>query len=746
MALLVVVGDLGLRRMDQGNADMQDIMGRQWDKLRFARLALAYSNRNSRITMQFFLADNEKQIEALRKAKAENSERVSTLIASLEAWSTSEDEKRLLAAIKSRRIAYLSSFEQAGRLLRENGKRDAATLLMTEQTTPLLLEYHAAWDDFSNFEGDQLEITAKRSRTRYAAARRLGFLIIAASLLVAGGIALFVMRAMAREISRSIQAEKGALWRAHQEAEFFINAVPSILIGIGQDSRITRWNLAASVAFGLPLSAVEGKPMADCGINWLRPDMQEEVRLWSSDRSPRRCDQFLFEKNGQTRLLGLTITPIQTADGLSTILLAIGSDITDRERVGDALREAERKYRGIFDDAIVGIFQSTPEGGYLSVNPAMARIFGYDSPGEMIACCADRSRQMYVDSKRRDEFLLALDKSGSVQNFECEVFRKDGSTIWIASSARAIRQDSVIVRYEGMNEDITERKLLQSRLLQAQKLESVGQLAAGIAHEINTPTQYVADNIRFLKDSFQDLKNLLKNYERLLDEAKNHALADATVEEVAAAVESADAGYLLEEIPKAIEQSLEGVTRVATLVSAMKEFSHPGTKEKTPIDLNHGIESTLTVARNEWKYVADVETEFDLSIPLVSCRAGEFNQVILNLIVNSAHAIGDVIGKEGAVKGKIRVQTRNFPDWVEIRIGDTGGGIPKNVQSRIFDPFFTTKAVGKGTGQGLAIARSVIVDKHGGNIHFETELGKGTTFVIRLPHDGKVLAATAASA
>ena len=175
---------------------------------------------------------------------------------------------------------------------------------------------------------------------------------------------------------------------------------------------------------------------------------------------------------------------------------------------------------------------------------------------------------------------------------------------------------------------------------------------------------------------------------------------------------------------------------MSTLVSAMKEFSHPDTKEKILLDLNHAIDSTITVARNEWKYVAELETDFDRPAP-DPCLPGEFNQVILNLIVNAAHAIAEADQKGGPEKGKITVQTRNCPKWAEIRIQDTGSGIPEKVQTRIFDPFFTTKEIGKGTGQGLAIARSVVVDKHGGTIHFETEEGKGTTFIIRLPRDGQ---------
>jgi len=175
----------------------------------------------------------------------------------------------------------------------------------------------------------------------------------------------------------------------------------------------------------------------------------------------------------------------------------------------------------------------------------------------------------------------------------------------------------------------------------------------------------------------------------------------------------------------------------------MKEFSHPGTKEKVPLDLNHAIESTIIVARSEWKYVAELETDFDPSLPMIPCLPGEFNQVILNLIVNAAHAIADVTQKGGPEKGLISVQTRDTADSVEVRIRDTGTGIPEEVRSRIFDPFFTTKEIGKGTGQGLAIARSVVVDKHNGSIQVETEDGKGTTFIVRLPHAGKSLAAKA---
>jgi PAS domain S-box-containing protein len=304
---------------------------------------------------------------------------------------------------------------------------------------------------------------------------------------------------------------------------------------------------------------------------------------------------------------------------------------------------------------------------------------------------------------------------------------------------KVIELDTENVAILIVGADITERLELEEQLRQAHKLESIGQLAAGIAHEINTPTQYIGDNVGFLKEAFEDLTLLLNSYERLLIVAQQGPVSDETLHEISLAVEKADAGYLLEEIPKAIDQTLDGVSRVSSLVGAMKDFSHPGTKEKIAIDLNRAIESTITVARNEWKYVADMHTDYDKALQHVCCLPDEFNQVILILIVNASHAIAELIAKGGPEKGSINVQTRKCADWDEVRIQDTGGGIPAPIRGRIFDPFFTTKEIGKGTGQGLAIARSVIVGKHGGTIHFETEEGKGTTFIIHLPHEGKTL-------
>jgi signal transduction histidine kinase len=267
----------------------------------------------------------------------------------------------------------------------------------------------------------------------------------------------------------------------------------------------------------------------------------------------------------------------------------------------------------------------------------------------------------------------------------------------------------------------------QRQLLQQEKLASVGQLAAGVAHEINTPIQYVGDNLRALSDAFEHLVEILQQYRSLVESADSAPLPSQAVEDIRRAESERDLEYLLEDIPNAVRQALEGVGRVTKIVRAMKDFSHMDRGEFAPVDLNRSLEDTLTVARNEYKYVADVRTEFE-ELPPVVCCGGELNQVFLNLLVNAAHAIADT-----KQHGLITISTRRDADQVIVSISDSGTGIPPEIQSKIFDPFFTTKEVGRGTGQGLSIAHQIVVGRHKGSLTFETQPGKGTTFRIRIP-------------
>jgi len=414
--------------------------------------------------------------------------------------------------------------------------------------------------------------------------------------------------AVKNDITEAKRAE-AALHAAHSTNSMLIATIPSILIGIDAEHRISQWNPAAEHTFAVSAEQAVGRPFKECGILWHMMSIEEEVAACLTDgQSHRLDDTFFVRPDGRDGMLGVTLTPVTGDDGVPTGCLLLASDVTDRRH-------------------------------------------------------------------------------------------------------------------------------LESQLSQAQKLESIGQLAAGIAHEINTPTQYVGDNTRFMEEAFTDLSTLMTQFQNLLEAARGGAVPAEVVETTEAAIEEADLDYLTDEIPTAIHQSLEGIDRVTKIVAAMKEFSHPGQAEKQQSDINKQIESTITVSNNEWKYVAELTTDLDRELPLVPCLAAELNQVFLNIIVNAAHAIRDVVGESGD-KGQITITSRQNHGWVEIRIADTGSGIPKHARAKVFDPFFTTKQVGKGTGQGLAIAHSVVVDKHGGSLTFETEMGKGTVFVIRLPVGG----------
>jgi signal transduction histidine kinase len=270
-----------------------------------------------------------------------------------------------------------------------------------------------------------------------------------------------------------------------------------------------------------------------------------------------------------------------------------------------------------------------------------------------------------------------------------------------------------------------EQARMELELRLAQKLESIGHLAAGIAHEINTPVQYIGDSVRFAHDAFDDLMTLNSEYRAIAE-----ALPKPLRERLAEVELDADLDYITEHAPAAFERAFDGIERVSRIVGAMKDFAHPPATNKAPADLNAALESTLVVASNEIRFAADVETEFG-ELPPVECHLSDLNQAFLNLIVNAAHAIQEGVSEGG--RGMIFVRTRRDGDDAVVEIRDTGCGIPEDICQRVFDPFFTTKAVGRGSGQGLALARTIMVDGHGGTLTFESEAGIGTTFTMRIP-------------
>jgi signal transduction histidine kinase len=387
------------------------------------------------------------------------------------------------------------------------------------------------------------------------------------------------------------------------------------------------------------------------------------------------------------------------------------------------LGESLARYRALVEKTNAIPFEIDSVNGQLAYIAPQAVAF-YDLPMEVLY---SRGFMEYVhadDRTRLIEFfrhaLHGKFPEGDVIDYRIIIgnrLKHVRTTMTFAAGESSIR---------GITMDISKQTKLEGELRQAQKLESVGKLAAGVAHEINTPVQFVSDSVHFVKSACDDLFALLER--------------QRTGDEPAAFAERIDLRYLSEQVPRALELALDGLGRVTGIVRSMKEFAYPHTAEMVSVDLNQAIRSTLTIARGEYKYVAELSTELG-ELPSVRCHIGDINQVVLNIVVNAAHAIAE---KKAEQKGSIHVRTHQDGDTVVIAVSDTGGGIPEHLQDSIYDPFFTTKAVGSGTGQGLAIARTIVVDRHHGGLWFESRAGVGTTFFIRLPIAGHVREQSAA--
>lgn len=298
----------------------------------------------------------------------------------------------------------------------------------------------------------------------------------------------------------------------------------------------------------------------------------------------------------------------------------------------------------------------------------------------------------------------------------------------------AERTSSLEGAIEDLKQSSEEKEQLAEDLRVAHRLEAIGQLAAGIAHEINTPAQFVGDNLNFMSEAFSDRNKLYVKYKEVINQLTNPELHIDLLEEIKDIEEEIDVEFLDEEVPLAMKNSLDGVKRISKIVKSMKEFSHPGSQGRQEVNINEALETTLNVANNEWKYVSKVEKEFEENLPAAPAYAAELNQVLLNIIVNSAHAIEKKQKDTGSdVLGLITMKTSSSEEWVSICIRDNGCGIAQEHLDRIFDPFFTTKEVGKGTGQGLSIARKIVVDKHKGKLSVHSEVGEFTEFNILLP-------------
>ncbi|MBD2005150.1 MULTISPECIES: sensor histidine kinase [Cyanophyceae] len=461
----------------------------------------------------------------------------------------------------------------------------------------------------------------------------------------------------------------------------------------------------------------------------------------------------------------------------------LANQIAERRLVEEALRQAEEKYRSIFENAVEGIFQTTPDGRYISANPALAKIYGYASPEELIESLTDIKHKLYVDPTRRDKFLSLLQEREYVREFESQIYRQDGSIIWISENARAVSdKDGKLLFCEGFVTDITGRKLAQanlkaseakfreqatqlqltlcelqetqSLLIQNEKLSNLGQLVAGVAHEINNPVNFVCNNLSYANQYAQDLLNLLQLYGKHYPQP---------VPEIKEEVEAIDLNFLISDFPKTLSSMQMGSDRIQQIVHSLRNFSRIDEPQMRRVDIHEGIDSTLLILHSRLKARGgysgiNVVKEYG-ELPVVECYAGLLNQVFMNLISNAIDALEALTGNcedshsqfpcsapnpqsssQSPVPSPqssiptIRISTEVLNDnQVAIRIIDNGPGMTEEVRCRIFEAFYTTKPTGKGTGLGLSISYQIIVEKHNGKIECISAPAQGTEFIIKIP-------------
>jgi len=538
-----------------------------------------------------------------------------------------------------------------------------------------------------------------------------------------------------REVMASSLAE------SEEKLRTLASSAQDAFVMLDDQERIIFWNSAAAGMFGCTEREIAGQKFREHLVPE-RLRTAQTLAFLTADKGSlvgRVIELTALKKTGVEFPIELSVAAVKLRENWVTIVVI--RDITERVRAQETLQRSEERLNLALDAARMGTWELDLTTGTVWRSRLHDQIFGFAEPlaewnhETFLNCLVPEDRKRY---QQEEQF---FQKTGKI-NFEFRIVRaNDQMERWIRIQGKAYcSKEGQPVRMMGIVLDVTETKLadlarqaddVQNSL--SQKLESVGRLASGVAHEINTPMQFITDNTQFLKGAVMSLTGVLAAYRTLLETVTSGKNPAETLALVHAAEKEGDLEYLMDEVPRTFTETMSGLQRVTQIVKSLKEFSHPNKSYKHPADLNKAINTTINVSRHEWKYVADLIAELDPDLPAVPVQIDEMNQVVLNLIVNASHAIGDALKLRGTAKGVITVRTKQEGDNVLIEVEDNGTGIPESAQSHIFEPFFTTKGVGKGTGQGLAIIRTIVVKNHGGTISFTTVPGKGTTFHVRLP-------------
>lgn len=542
------------------------------------------------------------------------------------------------------------------------------------------------------------------------------------------------------EIGARVRAEKALKEAEQQYRSIFENALEGIFQAAA-DGRLLTVNPAMAAILGYHSPAAAIRSTADIRSHLSTNPARRDAlfRRLSTGKEVKNFEIQVAHASGRLLWLNLNVRPILRADGQLEKVEGIAEDITKRKEAEEKLaryhesleetvrlRTAEVREKQTFLEEVLEGIQAAVIVIYRDI--------------QVVVDCNAKSEQLLGYERRdmigarnftRTDSQLFGNLGEKSLNREFVARRKNGTMLPVLRHVLPVVYKGVPA-YAVIFFDISERKALERQVSMAQKLQSIGRLAAGIAHEINTPIQYIGNNISFLADAFKQLLDLQHQYCEVLERARQGLDITEAICTTTKRIEELDLDFLMEEIPQAAQQSLNGVNQVASIVKAMKQFAHPEQDNLAMVDINSALEQTTLVTRNEWKYVADLDLNLEPKKPMVEGYPGPLNQVFLNIIVNAAQAIEEQVGNSG-VKGRIAIRTGSDDTSVTIEISDTGNGIEADRIDKIFDPFFTTKEVGKGTGQGLAIAYDIIANKHGGTLDVASTVGQGTSFTIRLP-------------
>lgn len=477
--------------------------------------------------------------------------------------------------------------------------------------------------------------------------------------------------------------------------------------------------------------------------DWLHPEDVE--RVWDAveahcndPSSPYEADYRLRTSSGEYRWFHAKGRVIETtSDGRPRLMAGTLADIHEKKLVEQQLENERLLLSSIMDTLPHAIFWKDRQSVYLGCNRAFAAHAELRAPHEIVGLTDNDLPWTAVEAAHYRSVDAEVMQSGKpILNLEESITGGDCTKTILTSKVPLKDRDDRVFGILGIYHDVTEQKQMQMRLAQSQKLESIGQLAAGIAHEINTPMQFVYDNIEFLSECMSKLFEVVEAYQQNLCPQAAPKSWEERHREVRQATERCQYDRIQRQVPEAVNESLEGLRRVIHIVRAIKQFSHPGSAVKVPTDLNEGLRSAVTISRNQWKYVADLNLDLDPELPAVECLPGEINQVWLNLIVNAADAVAEKCASGAIQRGTISVRTRREGSDAVVEVEDNGVGIPEQFRQHVFVPFFTTKKIGQGSGQGLPISYDVVVSKHGGSIDFSTVPGQGTVFTVRIPLRG----------